>query len=962
MPDVAKLKKKAAEFELKKQFDKALAVYVEILDGYDKLSDEEVDVSLFNRVGDLYLKQGSVGDAVDYYEQAVDRYAEGGFHNNAIALCNKILRNSPGRASVYYKLGKISAQKGFKSDAKKNFLEYADRMQSSGKIDEAFRALKEFADLCPDQDDIRLMLAEQLSKKGRSEEAIEQLQLLYVRYSHEGRDAEARATIERMKAIDPTSEPRALGDAPSRSAADLVFLDLNDTAPPRRGMSGNNRAIEGLSILATGEEPVIPPAQPIAPPRPTPAVAASPMPTEELLDTPFLEPAVLDGVTRSAEFDRIADVGGSLLEGLESTSFIAPERSETPRELLDFEPTSFTPATPSPATRPVVDPSAELLDFDLAATPAAGARHVPPQDTEVPLMDFGEIELPTMEFDEPEEVHDNRGSLLGLPLIADEEGEAPVGEDVTVDDESTIGGDLQLIMPDGTPARGVRTQLTPSDDLPLIELDGTPIKGVPVIAELGEEVVVEDLIVHEPFDEPGDELPLMDIAFPTPGEAMASILEAGGRNSVEMDALELEPSNPHAVEFEPDVADALELVPAIADAMDLEPAISDATDLAEEEESATAEEDDDLDSTPTPHIAHRQSTVIAKQDVDLLQALSEADPDDHLLRRRLAEAMLESGDRDGGLRELEAAMVGFERHDDLTAASKIADEVVLLNPSSVRHHQKRVEYAFRTNERGRLIEAYLQLADALFRAGQVEKSRAIYQRVIDLSPDDMRAQAALESFPAPEPEPAPPPPPPKGRATVTGQRVPAPVAAAPKLSPTPDDEFINLGDWLRDDDVKKDTRMIVEEKEPTGDEEADFQDMLKKFKQGIAENVEEEDHQSHYDLGVAYKEMGLLDEAIAEFQKALRAPANRVPTYEALGQCFIEKEQYPMAATILGRALHEPHMSENQLVGVLYLLGRCAQERGQRDAAIEYYQRVFVVDIQFQDVSERLAAVEGAPS
>ncbi|MDB4890185.1 MAG: hypothetical protein JWL61_2040, partial [Gemmatimonadetes bacterium] len=36
MPDVAKLKKKAAEFELKKQFDKALAVYVEILDGYDK--------------------------------------------------------------------------------------------------------------------------------------------------------------------------------------------------------------------------------------------------------------------------------------------------------------------------------------------------------------------------------------------------------------------------------------------------------------------------------------------------------------------------------------------------------------------------------------------------------------------------------------------------------------------------------------------------------------------------------------------------------------------------------------------------------------------------------------------------------------------------------------------------------------------------------------------------------------
>ena len=156
--------------------------------------------------------------------------------------------------------------------------------------------------------------------------------------------------------------------------------------------------------------------------------------------------------------------------------------------------------------------------------------------------------------------------------------------------------------------------------------------------------------------------------------------------------------------------------------------------------------------------------------------------------------------------------------------------------------------------------------------------------------------------------------------------------------------------------------MVVEEKEPTGDEDADFKDMLRKFKQGISENVEEEDHQSHYDLGVAYKEMGLLDEAIAEFQKALRAPSNRVPTYEALGQCFMEKGQGPMAATILSRALHEKGVSEDQLVGVLYLLGQCAEQRGQLEQAVEYYQRVFVIDIQFKDVGERLAALESARS
>ena len=135
----------------------------------------ELDVALFNRVGDLMLRNGNVADAVDYYEQGVDRYSDSGFFNNAIALCNKILRHSPGRASVYYKLGKISAHKGFKNDARVNFLEYADRMQKAGKVDEAFRALKEFADLCPDQDEIRLMLADQLGKIGRKDEAVEQL-------------------------------------------------------------------------------------------------------------------------------------------------------------------------------------------------------------------------------------------------------------------------------------------------------------------------------------------------------------------------------------------------------------------------------------------------------------------------------------------------------------------------------------------------------------------------------------------------------------------------------------------------------------------------------------------------------------------------------------------------------------------------------------------------------------------
>ena len=172
-----------------------------------------------------------------------------------------------------------------------------------------------------------------------------------------------------------------------------------------------------------------------------------------------------------------------------------------------------------------------------------------------------------------------------------------------------------------------------------------------------------------------------------------------------------------------------------------------------------------------------------------------------------------------------------------------------------------------------------------------------------------------------------------------------------------DDDFVNLSDWLSEERTPKSTRMVADVREPQ-EEQVDFSEMLERFKQGIAESVSEEDHEAHYDLGVAYKEMGLLDEAIAEFQKALRAVEHRIRAFEALGQCFIEKGQYQIAGTILSRALAEPHATDERLVGVLYLLGYSAEALQKWNDAMAYYERVFAVDITFRDVNDRLAALE----
>jgi tetratricopeptide (TPR) repeat protein len=91
MSNAAKLKKRAVELEQKKQFDKALPLYIQFLQESGSALDD-VDIPLYNRVGDLLLRMGNASDALNYYEQAVDLYAERGFLNNAIALCNKVLQ------------------------------------------------------------------------------------------------------------------------------------------------------------------------------------------------------------------------------------------------------------------------------------------------------------------------------------------------------------------------------------------------------------------------------------------------------------------------------------------------------------------------------------------------------------------------------------------------------------------------------------------------------------------------------------------------------------------------------------------------------------------------------------------------------------------------------------------------------------------------------------------------------
>jgi tetratricopeptide (TPR) repeat protein len=945
MSNAAKHRKKAAEFEQLKQIDRAIASYVKAIEESESVG-EDVDVALYNKVGDLALRQGRVPDAITYYERAVEHYATSGLFNNAIALCNKILRNAPGRANVYFTLGRISARKGLRGDATRNFLEYASRMQQEGRIEEGIRALAEVLDLMPELNDVRTMVEDLATRSGI--------------------ELPRRKTPLRTDRVPTPVDTPAFRDQKSQN---LVFLDVDYAEAGRRTPAASVGVPTPPPLEVVPTTAIITPLSAALITAPNgddiePVAAASLEGLEangEFVDEALTPP--LDGFTPDEELRTAVDVDSALQ--VEAITWGAPPLSDVETPPLDevtpenFQDSTNDPAivraiyTQTPSFVPTVVPDAlivaddlELERLDVESVPELDAAIAAGQALVDQAQAAERLAMPT--------------PMVLTPIVpmtpVDVADVADVLEMVELDDFEPVP--IETVLPPvALPSASLLIEIDeveeilepyrppfridPHDfilpgELPPLLLDdefidaglsGTshmPPAGVAEVAALG---VPDERVVSPALEvgaiPPADPQSALLAASPVEDAESADLddrlgVEAAGDQAVVSHAA------PESIDRGEDEADEVGI------AADVEEDTDDDSMFDAEAEISSRRAVSVTPALPIAAVAEA-ATSVATSRRDSLRAAVTRLPQNWLLRRRLAEALFEAGERDAALAELETAQTGLVNDGEFAAASDIADELVHVSPDRVPYHQKRVELAVRANDQQRLRFAYLDLADALVRMAEEGRARAVYARVLEIDPHDDRARAALGAA-------APPPPP----------------------APRPDDNFVDLADWLRDDDKPVDTRMRMREPAISGDEQADFESLLRHFKEGVSRSLGEDDFESHYDLGVAYKEMGLLDDAIAEFQKALRSRAHRLPAYEALGQCFVEQGRFQVAATVLSRALHEPGLDDDQRVGVLYLLAYSCEALQRRDEARSYFQRVYATDINFRDVAARLAALEQA--
>jgi hypothetical protein len=136
--------------------------------------------------------------------------------------------------------------------------------------------------------------------------------------------------------------------------------------------------------------------------------------------------------------------------------------------------------------------------------------------------------------------------------------------------------------------------------------------------------------------------------------------------------------------------------------------------------------------------------------------------------------------------------------------------------------------------------------------------------------------------------------------------------------------------------------------------DASLADIFREFQRGVDKQLGKEDYETRYNLGIAYKEMGLVDEAIAEFQLAAKDEARLLECASMLGICFVEKGMPKLAVKWFEKGLAAPGRTEEEYQGLRYDLASALEQAGEKDRALALYTELYGQDSTFRDVAEKV--------
>jgi tetratricopeptide (TPR) repeat protein len=907
-----KILEAAQKFLQKGSLDKALKEYQSLLQADPRDSNSRL------KLGDIHLKLGQKDEAISAYLKVADQFMKDGFDAKAVALYKQITKIDSNRSDVQVPLAELYQRLGLTSEAMAALQTAADAYHREGRKREALELLRKMATLDPTNTTSRMKIAELLRQAGLKDEAIAEYEEVAIELTkHDDTDGLIQVH-ERVLELDPARVPALIGL--SRA---LVAKGQPDRAEgfAKRATELKPDATEGFELLAE---------------------AYRAMGRMDAMEPVYRRLADLH--RSHGDEDRAREIlqrfvsASPLEKGADDSGLAGAGRSGSDSNVETLDDTT----APGAAFGDSFDVAQEGDDaaFFEAAAPVQGPP-TPEPDLEQVLAEASVY----LRYGK----HDRAIQGLEAVLNRDPENRAALEK---LGEALSIGGDAaRAVATWAEAAKLARTAgdaagysvlcdrieaLTPGAaalrGLGPIEPEPTPL---PVTAEgAAPDRSADDPFLDVEVDLHGPEGALGDAASPT------SVTE-----DLEID---VDTELPVAIESDP-AGDTVARAAADfdfgdPDAVDRETAEPQATALGEGAASAEAASDESADAD--------------------------------------GDADGESGGSDGSsttpqqiVEELEEAEFYFHQglHEEAGAVYK---RVLGTAPN---HPQ-----------------ALLRLGEIAAARGEDPAAPATSEPVLMAAPEIAHTQPVLKVEVAPRvvPAPAAPPPAPVRAVTPIGASPEetdpglsehlsgwadelspgddAPLALGdtdPDLTEAPGDDAAPVGGDAEPPEAAFDLAAELSEvladddrRGPSGPQSGVVDDgfaaVFREFKRGVQRTVSEGDYETHYDLGIAYREMGLLEDAVGEFRLAMDSSKRRLDSLHMLGLCALDLKRPQDAVAHLEQALALPGVPDGQLTALRFDLGRAFVEHGDMARARSAFEAVAAADPDFQDVAERIAALQ----
>jgi len=1007
-----KLIRNAEKFVSRGRIEAAIREYRKVLE------DQPRDTGTLNRVGDLYARINKIDEAVRLFTQIAEQYTEEGFFVKAIAIYKKIIKLDPTRLGVYEKLAGLYHRQGLVNEARTQYQVLADYYLKHSNAASAISIYQQMADLEPDDPAHRAKLAELYQQEQLNDKAMEQYQLIAdVMLGHErvdqavqvlqrglelnpndldylavavdklreaGQSAGARQLLEVAKEKNPAagalldSMPEEDAVAGDDLAGDVAVEEglAEDAASsdeggfgdgfPAGGESGSDEDFGSFTLGSEEDEQ---------------AEGASALETE-MVDLPSLS-GQDDLLDRDDELQRAMAEAEAALGGEEDGSTpledgdILLEWDDATSESLIAPPPDMADAGPEVAGTGF---SKDLEKTDPEETEAEKAD---PEETEDPheLTDSWEIDLSDLD-------------LGSVDLVGEAPPEEPVSEEEAAEDPPAEEPEVE------EPEPG--SEESPSEVSGEVEVDLDSLDLDPVSAddydfgrdlETAEDATdataegAEDWLSADEVAEPIEEEILdLDDTFPEiPGvsiaakeedsapdpqettfEDMLSEAEVLAKYGLKEKAYErveqvlvVEAGHPGAhrvlIQLQLEDGNEKEVRRLAAELQRLTEEQGDSTEW-QKVEALFAAAGFSLEGKAKKKAAPKRPRKADRPTGDRIDRLLAS-----LLEDKIPSSAPPPRSKAAPTEDLLSSIIGAP-----TASRKKAstpppsgpspEDLSLQDPSSEdlssaeaasQDQSPEAPYSDKTEETVKALGQPPQDVN-LEDDSDIDDAIANMSPVFEIPDFSVAASAPVASGASADEE--------LGEDTGTSwlDEVEAEREQADSSDELFDEEegFFDLAAELEEELTVSDALGTEQGGEQT------LEEIVEGFKRGVEEHLSEEDYDTHFDLGIAYREMGLLDEAIGEFQLASKAPEHLASCCSMLGICFLDKGLPELAIKWYTRGLESPSLSEEDSLALLYDLGTVYMTMGDQENARKTFVEVYGIRSSYRDVADQLAALD----